>query len=485
MRFRLALVPALLILAAAPAAAERGPLDRVLERHAEGGALRAHLLAFADSVAGGDAWLASQAVAWAAQSFAREGEADSAVALHERALTLDGREPRRIELANALLARLGPEDAARARAVLRPIQPVTPELPDPSHATPQALLAWSLYLGGDADSAARLLTPLEARLSEHREWRYRLACVAFERGEWVRVQQLLTPLGLASRLYDLDVMDMLEKSAEELGARRRLQPMLLQELHKRDQVEQTALAEIGARRVAFRAADGFPLGGSVLAPPRPARARAAVVVMAPGDTVALYDSLAVGLRRMGLAVILLDPRGSGRSVAPGCPLPEAWRGRERRMEAAVAADVRAAAGALARATGCDSTRYLVAGVGASGTIAILAARREPRVRAVLVVSPTAAAADRGALRSAVADLAVPVYFQTGPEDFTTWDLIETLYEATDPRASRIADSDKPGTMATLFRRDPRIFARFSQWLAETWPPPARPRATRPSPPRSR
>ncbi len=471
------------LVVAAPSLAQRGPLDDVLEAAADGGELRPRLLAFADSVATADGALASQAMAWAGLSFAREGEADSAIACYERAVALDPSEPRRVELASALLMRLAAGDAARARDVIRPVQPITPELPDPTEATTQGLFAWSHFLAGRPDSAARLFAPIETWLTDHQEWRYRMACVAFDREDWIRVQVLLTPLAVISRTYDRDVMDMLERSAEKLGAARRLQPMLLHEVVKRDKVEQELLAEMGARRVGFRGTDGFPLGGTVLAPKRVARPRAAVVLLAPGDTIALYDSLAVGLRRIGLAVMLLDLRGSGRSVAPSCPLPDSWRGREARMQAVVAGDVVAAVAALAREVGADSTQYLVVGVGTTGAIAVQAARRDRRARALMLVSPTVSASDRGATRAAVAALKCPIYFQTAPSDFTTWDLIDVLYRATDPRASRVADSDLRGTRATLFRRDPRILERFKQWLSEAWPRRAAPRATRPSRPR--
>lgn len=482
MRCRHALTLLIPILtAAAPALAQRTALDPVLEGANGGSELRPRLLAFADSAAAGDAILASQAIAWAGLSFAREGEADSAVACYERALALDPREPRRIELATALLARLGPGDATRARDVLRPVQPITPELPDVTQAPLQGLFAWSHYLSGRADSAARLFAPIETWLSAHQEWRYRMACVAFERQDWIKVQRLLVPLAVVSRTFDHDVMDMLNRSADELGAKSRLEPMLMQEIYKRDRAEQELLTELQARRVAFRAPDGFPLGGTLLTPPRVARPRAAVVLVVPGDTLAVYDSLAVGLRRLGFAVLLLDPRGSGRSVAPSCPLADSWRGREARMERAVAGDVATAAAALAREARADSSQYLVVGVGATAPIAVQAARRDRRVRILMLVSPTASPADRGATRAAVAALKHPVYFQTGPEDYTTWGFMDALYEVTDRSASRVADSDKPGTRTTIFRRDPRIFERFKLWLSEAWPRRAAPRPTPPSP----
>lgn len=472
------------LVVAMPSLAQRTALDPVLEAADGPAELRPRLMAFADSVAARDAALAAQAIAWAGLSFAREGEADSAVACYERALALDPREPRRVDLATALVARLGAGDATRAREVLRPVQPITPEMPDVTQAPLQGLFAWSHYLAGRPDSSERLFAPVETWLSAHPEWRYRMACVAFERKDWIRVQRLLTPLAVVSRMADHDVMDMLNKSADELGARSRLEPMLLQEIFKRDRVEQELLAELGARRIAFRGRDGFPLGGSLLAPARGARPRAAVVLVVPGDTLALYDSLAVGLRRLGFAVLLMDVRGSGRSVAPSCPLAESWRGREASMEALVAGDVAAAAAALVREARADSTQYLVVGVGATGSIAVQAARRDRRVRSLLLVSPTASPADRGATRAAVAALKHPIYFQTGPEDFTTWGYIDALYAATDQTASRVADSDKPGTRATIFRRDPKILERFRKWLSEAWPGRAAPRPTPPSrPPR--
>jgi alpha-beta hydrolase superfamily lysophospholipase len=475
------------MLAAAPSSAQPAvqatSLDPVLDRAADAPTLRARLFAFADSMRTIDPQIAAEALAVAGQSFARTGELDSAVACFERALPVDPREPRRLDLAGALLSRLAPGDAVRARDVLRPIQPMNPDRPLPNEAPTQGLFAWAHFLAGRSDSAARFLAPLDSWLSVQPEWRYRLGCVAFDRQEWIRVQVLLVPLAVQSRAYDQDVMDQLKRSAEELNAGTRLLPMLQREVILRDKVEDILLTEMAARRVAFRARDGFPLGGTVLAPKKRAGTRGVVVVMEPGDTLALYDSLAVGLRNMGLAVMLLHPRGSGRSVAPSCPLPSAWHGREARMLDTVAGDVATAAAALARETGADSSQYLVVGVGSTGPVAILAARKDRRVRALMLVSPTAAPSDRGALNAAVAGWKHPIYFQTGPEDFPTWPWIDVLYSACDPRASRVADSDRPGTRAKLFRRDPRIMERFKKWLAEAWPRSAAPRATRPATPR--
>jgi tetratricopeptide (TPR) repeat protein len=484
MRHVAVLFPLALSLAVtAPALAQPSASEALLFAAPTGAQLRARLLTHADSIAATDAPEAARALAYRGLSFAREGEPDSAVALYQRAFELDAGRKRRIELAEALLLRLAKGDAERARALLRPIQPITPELPDVGEATVQGSFAWAHYLAGNADSAARLLVPIETWLSTYQEWRYRMACVAFERADWTRVIILLMPLAVASRNLDADVMGLLKESADKLDAGRNLGPQLRYEIVRRDRADAALLAALSARRVSFTGRDGFPLGGVLLAPPTPARPRAAVVLVAPGDTLALYDALAVGLRRMGLAVMLLEPRGSGRSVAASCPLPDSWRGREAQMQARCAGDVPAAVKALAREAKADTAQYLLVGVGATAPIAVEAARLDRRAGVLMLVSPTPSPVDRGPMRATLAALRRPVYFQTGPEDFTTWEVIDSLYRACDQRASRVADTDQYGTHATLFRRDPKILERFRQWLAESWPRPTAPRATPPSRPR--
>jgi hypothetical protein len=277
-------------------------------------------------------------------------------------------------------------------------------------------------------------------------------------------------------------MEMLRISSSKMNAGRHLQTWLIQQIRQRDLLEDELVAELGARRVSFTASDNFPLAGMLLTPSTRGRPRAAVLLMTPEDTLADYDTLAVGLRRMGLAVMLLELRGSGRSVGPTCPLPGAWRGRETQMQMRSAADVRAAVTALGREAKADTSRYLVIGVGATTPIAVEAARLDPRAGVLLLVSPTPTPVDRGPMRATLAVVRRPVYFQTGPEEFTTWPVVDSLYRACDQRASRIADTDDYGTHAKMFRRSPKILERFRRWLEESWPPPA-PRATRPSPPR--
>jgi hypothetical protein len=464
----------------APALAQPTASDDLLFAAPTGTSLRACLLAYADTAAAHDSLEAGRALAYAALSFSRDGEPDSAAALYQRALDIDHRPERRIGLAAALVARLARGDAERAREVLREIQPSNWKEPDVTEATRQGLFAWTHYLSGRADSAALLMAPVERWLSVQQEWRYRMACVAFERSEWTRAVTLLTPLAVASRNSDNDVMGLLKMSAEKMNSDRHLEAWLLEQILQRDNLEGELIAELGARRVSFVASDDFRLAGILLTPSARGRPRAAVVLMAPEDTLAYYDTLSIGLRRMGLAVMLVEQRGSGRSVGPRCPLPGAWAGRETQMQIRSAEDVRAAVTALAREAGADTSRYLVIGVGSTAPIAVEAARLDPRAGVLMLVSPAPSPVDRGPMRATLAAVRRPVYFQTGPEEFTSWPVVDSLYRACDQRASRISDTDDYGTHAKLFRRNPKILERFSRWLAESWPPPA-PRATRPSP----
>jgi len=457
------------------------PSDAILFAVPDAGALRARLLAHADTMAVRDVFEAGRALAYRATSFARAGEPDSAIADFERAFRIDPRPERRMDLSGALMHRLATGDAQRALEILRPIQPVNPELPDMSQAPVQGSLAWAHYLTGNSDSAAVLFAPVESWLSVYPEWRYRLACVAIDRHDFPRAIILLTPLAALSRNSDRDVMGLLKQSAKGLDVTQRLMPDLARNIGMRDQIEMQVVNDLNARRLGFTGHDGFPIGG-VLLTPAAARPRAAIVLMAPGDTLAEYDTLAVGLRRMGLAVMLVEPRGSGRSVGERCPLPDSWRGREAEMQGLCAGDVREALRALARETKADTTRYLLVGVGATAPIAVEAARRDRRAAVLMLVSPDPAPVDAGTMRATLASLRRPVYFQTAPGDHQTWAVIDSLYRACDQRASRVAESGGLGHFAGLFRRDPKILERFRLWLSESWPRAGAPRATpRPRP----
>jgi hypothetical protein len=191
--------------------------------------------------------------------------------------------------------------------------------------------------------------------------------------------------------------------------------------------------------------------------------------MAPGDTVADYDSLTYALTHAGVATMLLDMRGSGWSVSPSCPLPDTWNGREELLEKRAAVDTRDALAALGQEVPVDSSRYLVVGVGATAPIAVQAAVLDRRITALLLVSPKPAAVERGPMRAQLARLKLPVFYQMGPEDFEDAALVDAFYRAGNRQASRVAEAHVIGHGIGQFHHDPAVAARVIRWLNENLP----------------
>lgn len=440
--------------------------------------LRARLFAFADSAERVGDWFQTGA-AWyyAGLSFDRGGVGDSAVACYERAASVRGAGEERLALASALLRRQGPGDVARARDVLERLGRETTGEGDE---TAQGLLAWSMFLAGHADSAAAAFTHVRPALEQDLEWRFRLAQVSLANQDLNDTYRLLWPLAILSRRTDPDVLRML---TEALGPRvrpQRIDDELARAMRERDIAESRILLALRARRASFTGRDGFPLAGVVVADSGKRAQRAAVVLVAAGDTLADYDTLAADLLGEGFATLLLDLRGHGRSVAPFCPLPGTWRGREELMQALCAQDVPLALRALASATRVDTTRYLIVAAGAAAPIAAETAAEDPRVAALLLASPNPSLVERGTMRARLASRTLPLYVLTAPEDILIAGYVDRLYQVSDRRASRVDDASVPGSGATLFNEAPASRARFLRWLRETWAA----RARRPAPPKA-
>jgi hypothetical protein len=262
----------------------------------------------------------------------------------------------------------------------------------------------------------------------------------------------------------------------------RIESEVARQIEDRDQSEQPAIQRMGGRRVLFRSRDDFALGGVLAAREGARNLRGAIVIVSPTDTIADYDSLTIALERSGHAVMLLDVRGSGWSVAPSCPLADTWQGREAILHTRVAHDVREALRALAIEVPLDTTRYVVVGVGPTASMAVEAATYDSRVGALVLVSPRPDPLEQGPMRARIASLALPIFYQIGPEDFENSPLIDAFYQAGNRGASRIAEARVIGHGPAQFHRDPAVAARLTRWLDETLPRNAR-HGSRPSPPR--
>jgi alpha-beta hydrolase superfamily lysophospholipase len=494
----LLLVCALPALAALPVTRARA----LLTLAATPASLRSQLLAYADSATAGDPVGASEALSYAGASFQREGRVDSAIVCHRRAFELLGSEESLLALVDQLLLRRGAGDAAEAIRLLTAARVAS------DRDAPSALvgrIAWAHFLQGKADTAAKLFAVVEDQLLPRYEWRFRMARVAFTLKDYRRTVNLLLPVAIRARGNDDEVIEMLEQAGKEAGIGPRVKDAVLRGTSAHDQSELALASALGGRLLALTASDGFPLSGLLApaAPPphgRPSRrgttaaapvhrgpALLAVLLLAPGDSLASGDSLAFALRRHGITTLMLYPRGHGASVDPSCPSPDAWFDREAALQARIARDVRDAVRGVRLATTVDSTRYLVVGVGASATMAVEAATLDPRVKALLLVSPAPEPVDRGPTRARLAQLGLPVFFQAAPDDFDpACAITDILYQAGDRSASRVVDSTRGGRGLAQFRNDPALAARFLAWLDATLQPaapkPAKAPAPRPTPP---
>ena len=137
------------------------------------------------------------------------------------------------------------------------------------------------------------------------------------------------------------------------------------------------------------------------------------------------------------------------------------------MQTVSAGDVRDAFRALALAARIDTTRYLVAGVGATAPIAVEAAAADPRVSALLLLSPAPAWVERGTMRERIRRLRRPIYFSNAPEDFREFYVTDAFYQVGDRPRSRVAEVKAKGSGARPFRRDSAAVMRLVAWLEET------------------
>jgi dienelactone hydrolase len=487
LRSRAALACAALVILAcstpAPGAArERTPAENAMREAPNGQALRARLLEIAQRGVGAAApgadtasvsrFDAGEAAFRAGESFSRAGVSDSAIMCFQAATGLRRGREEMLALVDQLLARRSPDDLMLSRALLETTLRGLGGQSPASLAPLQGRLAWARLLAGEPDTAVALFAPVEATLSASLDWRYRMGRAHVEGGDPRHAYTHLLPVVVASRRGDREAVELIERAADQMDVRKHLETELVQAQAARDRMEEPLVQALGGRRVRFPAADASGLGGVLVPAAKSSLRRAAIVYVAPGDTLASYDSLAVQLHRAGLVVLLLDTRGSGWSVSLDCPLPDAWRGREDAMRDRCARDLGAALRFLHLEAGVDTSACLVAGVGPTGGIAIQAARFDPRVRAMLLVSPAPSPVEVPDLCAALRTRPVPAYFQIAPEDYAvTWEVTDLLYQAGARGASRVADSKRRGRFAEQFRHDAAIAPRFTAWLDATWPPP--------------
>jgi dienelactone hydrolase len=416
-------------------------------------------------------------------SFARAGLTDSAIACFRLALGTRRSREDMIALVDALLHRHSAADANDAIALLEPALN-TPDADGPTAADSYAArLGWAQFLRDRPDSARRLLTPLEEGLSLDPRWRYRLARVALAAADYRRAYILLLPLLVASRHQDEELVKMMEEVGRLGGRQNDVQENVRRAFAERDRIEREAIEALPGRRVRFAASDGEYVSALSLKPPVRSKPPVALILMAAADTIADYGGLGAALRSAGYAVAIVEPRGSGGSTSPNCPLPDTWEGREEALEARVAHDLGDALDALAQSSSVDPSHCIAVGVGTSAGMAVRAADLDSRFAALVLVSPRVPEVERGAMIDQLRRKQLPAYFQLGGEGYGERALVDAYYRAGLLRGSRVSEARRPGRGVAQFVADPTASLRLVSWLKETQGAGAARRATRPSTPR--
>jgi serine aminopeptidase S33 family len=401
------------------------------------------------------------------RSFWRAGQKDSAVASYRRALERRGSYADRLALADVLLRRRAPGDTAEVFALLEPVLPALGGENPGTLAAYKARLGWAEHLAGHTDRAMSYFTPIADRLTSDPTWRLRYATVTLDTGDYRRAFELVAPLVVMSRRQDADARALVDRIGSMTGAGARADGDLERRIAVRDRNEAEALDGLHGRRVRFQVSDGEYVSGIVLPPPTRGRPRPALVLMAPGDSLADYDSLGVALARAGFAVMLVEPRGTGRSVSAAVPSPDTWDGRDDAVASRVARDVRDALSALASETPLDTLRATIVAVGPSASIAVQAAELDPRFRAMVLVSPSVEPVDRPVVLERVARLKPAVFVQSSPNDFEQRGFVETLLHTADERISRAVETRAITGGAVQFRYDPKLSRRITDWIGST------------------
>lgn len=482
---RLALLALPIVLAGAtpgPAALAAGnpvmtPLQAALAGATGPADLRARLIAYASGVEKTDPTSAGEAWHWAAESWRRGAKVDSAVAAYRRANTLRGDFDDRYLLADALLERLAPGDIDEALKILQGSLPEAQAESREVSVHYTALLAWGKLLAGDLEGSRNDFASLERDLPRDPVWRYRYGRAVLTGPDTPRAIQLLRPLAVASRGQAQDVMELLERAGDRLQQSAMLDRDLAQRMQSRDDVEEKVVTAIQGRRVKFAAADHFPLSGVLLEAAGPGRHRPAIVMMAPEDTLADFDSLAVALRESGFHTLLVAARGSGWSVGPTCPLPYSWAGHEESLLRQTARDTRDAVRATALSAKTDTSGVVLVVSRSLALAGAQAAVQDRRIRALVLLSPDPDPVDRGELMATLAKRKLPVFIQQTIEDYANAEITDAAYHASAESASRVSDGHSGGHGAIAFKMDTRVTPRFRQWLIDAlnWSPRPQPR----------
>ncbi|HTM57381.1 MAG TPA: hypothetical protein VL123_03090 [Candidatus Udaeobacter sp.] len=436
-------------------------------------AMRRELARVADSLGAGDPAASGDAFYWLGICEHEAGLADRSIEHLRRAILLRNGPDERLALIDGLIARAGPGDLGAADSLLRDIDSQAGSGEDRTLFL--ARLGWLRFIQGRSDSAAKVFEPLLYPVRNDPVWGERagLAFAAGRSGDAGNAFALLLPVIVDSRGADRPAVDALRSAfaADPRRAGLDFDRLVRGAIGHAVFDEDRVIEALGGQRLRARASDGAPISAAWFGDGR--KRPLLVTLMAPGDSIAGYDSLVVTMRRAGLSVLLVERRGTRGAASPSCRLPYDTFGREQALEERIARDAAEALRAAARRARLDTSRVLFAGVRRAAPTAVLAAREYGRTTAVVLVSPDPPPPSLGPTRARIAALGRPLFIQLSGEDYDLTLIPDALYQSSPRGVSFISESHAPGRGAAQFRSDRHLGQRFERWLADALklPPP--------------
>lgn len=211
--------------------------------------------------------------------------------------------------------------------------------------------------------------------------------------------------------------------------------------------------------VTFESEDGWLLHATRSMPATDRRVPGVVLLHSGRSDRGAYARLERLLVDAGLAVLNVDWRGRGQSTNLG-----SYFDLDPAVKAAGWRDARAALDHLGEYGGVDASRLAAVGVVHGAEYAVRAAHRDPRVRAVVIL--TGYRPDEPEERPHLVGGAVEVLYVTSTEHRITTDAMRSLYEESTGTMTQFVEYPGGAIGYQLFELDPTLEPRIVTWLGD-------------------
>jgi len=196
------------------------------------------------------------------------------------------------------------------------------------------------------------------------------------------------------------------------------------------------------------ASDGAKLA-AMYYPPIVSPAPAVLLLHVNGGSKADWDSFAKGLQKMGYAALALDLRGHGASAGP----VDWTKGPD---------DVRSAYNAMIKRPEVDSLRTAIVGASVGSNLALMVGASEPKVSAVIALSPGLDYLGVNPTSSMRNFANRPVLLVASQDDKYSYDSVKSLAQLAIAAEQKLLTNAGHGT--EMLTRDPTLSPSLLEWL---------------------